>query len=82
MVPFIPAAYRMWGVSDGGLFGGIDFGFQSPSGVSSTLSSNADALVKATAEYQNLEADIRDQGKKLGEISIPTLTLFRLGYLF
>lgn len=72
----------MWGISDGGFFGGIDFGFQSPSGVKSTLTTNADPAVKATADYQKLEADVRDQGKKLGEIGIPTMTLIRLGYLF
>jgi hypothetical protein len=72
----------MWGAGDGGFFGGIDFGFQSPSGATSTLTTNADAAVKATADYQKLEADVRDQGKKLGEIGIPTMTLVRLGYLF
>lgn len=72
----------MWGANDGGFIAGMDFGVVSPSGVTSTFSSNADAPTQATPDYQKLDADVRDAGKKLGETTLPMWTLFKIGYLF
>lgn len=72
----------MWGMADGGLWAGIDFEMVSPSGASSTTTTNADASVQATASYQQLINDTNDQAKKYGEASYTALTFLRVGYLF
>lgn len=77
-----PQVGWMWGIADGGFFFGVDFGFQSPSGVKSTFTTNADVAAKATAEYKELEKDALDKADKLGKTGIPTFTLLRFGYLF
>lgn len=77
-----PTLGWMWGIGDGGFFAGLDVGMQTPSGSKGELTSNADASVQSTAEYQQLVADVDEQGEKFGEMSLPVMTLFRLGYLF
>lgn len=72
----------IWGADDGGFFASMDLGLIMPSGVSSSFSSNADGAVQATAEYQQLDKDVRDIGKKIGETSLPMWTLVKLGWLF
>lgn len=72
----------MWGIADGGFFVSLDFGFQSPSGVSTSFSSNAPAALVNTQEYKDLEKEVKDQGNKLGEIGLPHMTLLKLGWLF
>lgn len=72
----------MWGADDGGFFASMDLGLLSPSGVTTTFSSNADAAVQTTPEYVQLDKDVRDAGNKLGEISLPMWTLVKLGWLF
>lgn len=72
----------MWGMSDGGFFGGMEFGFQSPSSPTSTATTSASASVTGTAEYQQMISDIDEQAKKYGETGFATMTLLRIGYLF
>lgn len=72
----------MWGIDDAGFFGGIDFGYQSPSGAKSTTTTTASAAIQATAEYQTLITDTNDQARKFGEIPFVIITGLRLGYLF
>lgn len=72
----------MWGAGDGGFFGGLDFGYQLPSNPKTTLSTNADSIIQATPDYQDLYEAVNDQGKILGQIGIPTVTLLKIGYLF
>lgn len=71
-----------WGVADRGFWVGLDFGMQSPSGAKSTLTTNADSTIQATAEYQKMKTDTEDQGQKFGEASLPVFSFLRLGYLF
>lgn len=77
-----PTLGWMWGIADGGFFAGLDFGMQSPSGGEGKLDTNADASVQATQEYQDLVTAVDDQAKKFGELSLPVVTLLRIGYLF
>lgn len=72
----------MWGMGDGGFYAGLDFGFQNPSGAVATITTNADASIQATPEYQQLITETADQSKKYGETGFVTLTFLRLGYLF
>lgn len=72
----------MWGMDDGGFFVSMDLGVVSPSGATSTVASNADAIIQATQEYQDLKKDVEDQGKKIGETTLPLWTLLKIGYLF
>ncbi len=72
----------LWGAQDGGFIASMDFGILLPSGVTSSFATNANASTQATPTYQNLDRDVRDAGKKLGEISLPMWTLIKLGWLF
>lgn len=72
----------MWGADDGGFFASMDLGILSPSGVSSTFSSNADAAVQTTDDYKKLDKDVRDAGKTIGETALPLWTLVKIGWLF
>ncbi len=71
----------MWGKNNGGFFSQLDIGIQTPLSASSSLTTNADAAVKATPEYQRLDRDIQDQGKKIGETVLPVF-MYKLGWLF
>ncbi len=70
-----PTIGWMWGVVDGGLFGGLDFGMQSPSGAETTITS---ILPSTNQAYQ----DAVKQGNDLGSTGFPVFTLLRVGYLF
>lgn len=72
----------MWGMSNGGYFGGMELGVLSPSGAKASFSSNADAAVKTTKEYKDLNDEVKDQGEKLGEITLPLWTMIKIGWLF
>lgn len=65
-----------------GLTFGFDVGMIVPSGVKSKLSSNAPTIVKSTSDYQKMEDDILASGDKLGKVSIPYMTLLKVGWLF
>ncbi len=77
-----PVLGWLWGLSEGGFFFGTELGYQSPSGVTTSLTSNADTTIQATNEYKTLEKDVRDAGNKLGEIGLPHFVLIKLGWLF
>lgn len=70
-----PTVGWMWGVSDGGLFLGMDFGFQMPSGATTTIESVLPSTEQAYIDAVN-------QGNTLGSAAFPVFTLLRLGYLF
>lgn len=72
----------MWGGASTGFFAGLDFGFMSPSGVTSTFTSNAGAPIVATTDYQTMESDIRKAGDAFGAIGVPMFTLLKLGWMF
>ena len=66
----------MWGADDGGFYGGMDFGYQSPSSPETTIT---DPFGDTTSEaYQDAE----DQADKLGETALPLFTLLKIGFLF
>lgn len=77
-----PTLGWMWGIADGGFFGGFDVGYQTHLSPKSELTSNADDATKASAEYVALEDSANTQGEKLGKLALPVITLFRIGYLF
>jgi len=66
----------MWGLDGGGLFWGVDFGFQSPQGAKTTLTDPFNDETRQ--EY----IDAVKQGNDLGSTGFPTFTMLRLGYLF
>jgi hypothetical protein len=72
----------LWGAGDGGFFGGMDFGYQTPSSTKTTLTTNADATITSTAEYATLESDTQKQGNDFGKVGLPLFTFLRIGYLF
>lgn len=78
----IPHIGWMWGVKDGGFFYSMELGMQSPSGVKTTLTTDADPLIKATQDYQDLEKEVTDTGDKIGKVGLPFLTLVKMGWLF
>lgn len=78
----IPHIGWMWGIKDGGFFFSTELGMQSPSGVKTDLETDADAAIKATADYQDLEKEVTDMGDKIGKIGLPFLTLVKMGWLF
>lgn len=71
-----PSLGWMWGMGDKGLFVGVDMGFQSPSGASTTV--EAPGLTSADQAYQDAEKAAND----FGTIALPVFTMLRLGYLF
>lgn len=77
-----PVLGWMWGSSNGGFFAGMELGYQSPSGVKSSLTTNADNTIKATQEYKDLEKDARDAADKIGNTSLPHIALLKIGWLF
>jgi hypothetical protein len=85
MLPHI-GWFRVWDI---GLTMGFDLGYLRPSGVTSTLDTDTpgatqaerDALLAST-EYQKSKKDIEAAGKLLGSVSIPYLTLFKIGWVF
>jgi hypothetical protein len=71
-----------WGMDDGGFFVSFDIGLQTPSGVSTTFSSDVPAALQSHADYVQLEADVKDEGNKVGNMSLPYMTLLKLGWMF
>ncbi len=69
-------------VYDFGLTFGFDIGLIVPSGVKTKLTSNASDPIKATSDYKKLEDDAVSSGDKLGRVSLPYMTLFKVGWLF
>lgn len=77
-----PMVGWLWGADDGGFFGSIELGYLMPSAVKTTISTNAPAAVQTTTSYQDLETDVKNTGKKAGEMGLPHITLVKLGWLF
>jgi hypothetical protein len=69
----------MW---DSGFTLGFQIGAVIPSGTTTEFTTDAPALAQATTEYQQLEADVKDEGDKYGKMTLPYLTLLRIGWLF
>lgn len=65
-----------------GLTFGFDIGTVIPSGVKSTVTSNANSTIQAQSEYQKLKSDAQSAGDKLGKTSLPYVTLLKVGWLF
>jgi hypothetical protein len=77
-----PVIGWLWGIDNGGFFASFEIGYQAPSNVKTTYTTNASAAVQLTTEYQTLDTDIKDAGKKIGEANLPHITLFKIGWLF
>jgi hypothetical protein len=65
----------LWGLSEPGFFGGLDFSYQNPYNVYTTISSDVPIDTDAFS-------DAKEAGKKFGELGLPLFTLIRIGYLF
>lgn len=72
----------LWGADDGGFYSSVDLGWMSPSAVNTTFSTNGDAAIQATPEFQDIDRQVRDQGNKLGELSLPLWTIIKVGWVF
>ena len=77
-----PMVGWLWGADNGGFFGSIELGYLMPSNVKTTLTTNAPTAVQTTTAYQDLESDVKNTGKKAGEMALPHITLVKLGWLF
>lgn len=71
----------MSGKADGGFFFETMLGYQNPLSSSAELTTNAPSAIQNDPEYINLDRQVRDDGKKIGEIGLPVIA-FKLGYLF
>ncbi|MEZ4870698.1 MAG: hypothetical protein R2827_00340 [Bdellovibrionales bacterium] len=65
----------LWSISDGGFFWGLDFGYQSPSGVDTTITG---PLSPGDTAYDDAEELAND----MGDTALPLFTFLRLGYMF
>lgn len=72
----------MWGAENGGFFASMDIGYQMPSNVTTTFTSNADPAVQATQDYADLSKDVRDGGDKIGNTALPYWSMVKVGWLF
>lgn len=70
-----PTLGWMWGMSDGGFYIGMDFGYEIQSGATTKITS---ILPDTNQAY----IDAKTQGDKFGNTSFVVMTLLRLGYLF
>jgi hypothetical protein len=78
--------FRVWDI---GLTMGFDFGVLTPSGVTSTLTTDTPSAspaertaALASADYLKMKDDTEKMGKTFGSASIPYITLFKIGWLF
>lgn len=65
----------LWGISDVGVFWGVDASYQNPYHVYTTIDSDIPA-------DESAYTDARDAGEKFGELGLPLITLIRVGYLY
>lgn len=72
----------LWGGASAGFFWSMDFGALVPLNTTVDFTTNADATIKAQPDYATLDNDVHDQGKKLGETTLPLWTLIKIGWLF
>lgn len=72
----------MWGNTASGFFASMEFGYQSPSGVTTDFSTDANALAQAQPEYATLEKDVKKQGNDIGNMGLPHIVLLKIGWLF
>lgn len=66
----------MWGMDDGGFWGGIDYSYIMPSGASSTIT--APGVPTTSKEYQ----DAVDAADKFGKTAYGNITFLKIGYIF
>lgn len=72
----------MWGMGGSGFFVSMDIGVVSPSGVTTSFTSDVPAILQNDPDYIKLEKEVNDEGDKLGNTTLPMLTLLKIGYLF
>lgn len=72
----------MWGGGSSGFFANFEIGVQSPSGVTTDISSDAPTAAQQTPEYIQNAKDVRDQAEKIGKSTMPYITVLKFGYLF
>lgn len=77
-----PSVGWRWGGTKG-LFFGLDLGVSIALGTPQlTFTDDTPAIVKATAQYQATQADIRKVYDDVKTIPLPSFTMFQIGYLF
>jgi hypothetical protein len=86
---FTPHLGWLW-TFDSGLFIGLNLGLQFGYGGASSLDVTIEepllntllTLVEQTAVYRELEDKVEDSVSKIGNINLPYITLFQIGFLF
>jgi len=74
-----PQVGWMWGAQDGGFFGQLDLGWQAP--LNADVSYSTNSTDRTSNEYRDFEREVRDAGRKLGEVGIPS-AMIKVGWLF
>jgi hypothetical protein len=67
----------LWGIKDGGLYVGMDFGIQSPMSTSTSIT-NSSGLPTSNQAYQDAE----EAADTIAKASLPVVSFLKLGYLF
>jgi hypothetical protein len=72
----------MW-VNKQGFSWGFELGAQLPSNAKTTLTSNTDnTAITSHPDYVQARRDAEDAGDKFGKMTLPHLTILRIGYVF
>jgi len=65
----------LWGLSEPGFFGGLDFSYQNPYNVRTVIETDVPVSDDSFQEAKNA-------GEKFGSVGLPLFTLIRIGYMF
>lgn len=69
----------MW---DSGFTLGFQLGALIPSSTNTSFTSNAPTALQTTTDYLNLKKDVEDNGDKFGKMTVPYVSLLRVGWMF
>lgn len=75
----VPQIGWRW-TSSSGFFFGMELGVQLASKSSAAFSSDAPQAIQATADYESNKKDIEDQGKLIGQTTLPHMALVQIGW--
>lgn len=67
----------MWGISDGGLYFGMDLGVQSPLSTSTSIT-NSSGVPTSNQAYQDAE----EAADTIAKATLPVFSFFKIGYIF
>lgn len=73
-----PTIGWMWGMGDGGLYYGLDVGYQTLSSPKTTFTYDTSSITTTDTAYTDVSKQVTD----VGEASLPLFSFIKLGYLF